>query len=146
MKFHKEDKKYFEDVVFLVEADSYSSLALWESHSTEYLTLPFAAKENEEQVKLRVNWEQVYRGHCLTLGYIDKRPTTVDISYAIINGKKIMFYYGASQLVDHEMIKEWLHHFSLKTIRWDGGTRWAHCDAMNFHLCLDAIEELSKGK
>ena len=28
-------------------------------------------------------------------------------------------------------------------IKWDKGRRFARCDAMNFHLCLDAIRELA---
>ena len=55
-----------------------------------------------------------------------------------------MFYYGCSQVVDHKMIDDWLRHFTLKTIRWDNGTRWAHCDACNFNACLDAIGVLNE--
>ena len=146
MKFHEEDKKYFKDVVFLVEATSHEDQFLWTEWSADYLTLPYAPKEEGKFARKRVDWQQVSLGHMLTIGEIDNRPICVSMSYAIINGRKIMFYEGCSQLVDHEMIREWLKHFTLNTIRWDGGTRWGHCDAMNFHHCLDAIKELNEGK
>jgi hypothetical protein len=145
MKFNKEDKKYFQDVVFLVEATSHEYHFLWQEFSTEYLTLPYAPVESEKFKRWRVKWVQVTMGHGVTIGELDKRPIVVDISYAFLNDKKVMFYNGCSQLVDHKMIEEWLKHFTLDTVRWDNNTRWAHCDAMNFHHCLDALDVPRKG-
>lgn len=146
MKFHNEDQKLFDDVVFLVEANSHEYHFLWTEWSTEYLTLPHAPKEDEKFARPRIDWKQVSRGHVITIGELDKRPVCVSIFYAFIDGRKVMFYYGCSQVVDHAMIDEWLRHFSLKTVRWDNGTRWGHCDSMNFHHCVDAVRELNKGK
>ena len=122
---NEEDKKLFEDVFFLVEATDAERFFLW--------------KENDESK--RVSWEDIMRGYSIQIGTLDKRPVMVTIFYAMLNGKKIMFYEGTSQVVDHKMIELWIQHFSLNNIRWDNGTRWAHCNAMNFHHCLEAIKE-----
>lgn len=137
--FNKEDKEFFENVVFLVEATSYEYHSLWADYSTEYLTLPYAPKEDERLRNRRVDWKQESAGWTISLGVIDKRPICVSINYAILNGKRVMFYYGCSQLVDHQIIENWLKHFT-SNIKWDNGVRWAHCDAFNFHHCLEAIK------
>lgn len=131
--FNKADKDLFKDVVFLVEATHHEQHKFWVDH--HYKPRP------ESPV---VRWEQEGMGHTITIGELDKRPVCVSIFYAKINDKRVLFYEGTSQVVDHNMIEEWLHHFTLKTIRWDNGQRWAHCDSSNFHLCLDAIGALDE--
>lgn len=42
------------------------------------------------------------------------------------------------------MIEDWLKYFTLNSVRWDNGNRWAHCDSNNFHHCLDAIDVLDE--
>lgn len=127
--FNEEDKKLFKDVVFLVEATYNEQHQFWENYH-------YKPKYEGLAVK---NWEQEGMGRVVTIGEIDKRPVSISIFWAKLNGKRVMFYEGCSQVVDYKMIEDWLHHFTLETIRWDNGHRWAHCDSSNFHHCLDAI-------
>lgn len=69
-------------------------------------------------------------GHWLQIGTVDERPICVSIFYAVLNGKKVMFYEGISQLVDHEMIETWRN-------RYEGEA--GHCNAANFHHCMEAV-------
>ncbi len=128
-KYNSEDAELFKDVVFLVEATAYERHVLW----NDYYNKP------KYEIFVR-DWKQICMGRVVQIGTCNKRPVCVDISWAILDGKKVMFYYGISQVVDWEMIDKWMRHFS-KGIKWDNGTRWAHCDAMNFHHCLDRINE-----
>lgn len=131
---HPGDKDLFKDVEFLVAANSNERHNLWEMYYY-YLNL------DKPPIK---TWEQELAGESIQIGTIDKRPIVVATFCAKLNGHRIMFYYGCSQLVDHKMIDEWLQYWTLKTIRWDNNMRWAHCDAMNFHSCLDAIGVLKE--
>ena len=128
-KYNPKHAELFKDVMFLVEADSYASHNLWVYYFYEPRKGVIPAKI----------WEQVSLGHMITIGTMYKRPICISIFYSIIDGKRVMFYEGCSQLVDHLMIENWLKHFTLNSIRWDNGTRWGHCDADNFHHCLNAI-------
>ena len=51
--------------------------------------------------------------------------------------KDVVFVVEAT---DYEMVEKWIKHFSLH-IRYDSNTRWAQCDAENFHNCIDSIRE-----
>jgi len=107
------------DVVFIVEANDHEYHALW-------------AEWNR-----RVAWEQVNDGYFLTVGTIKRRPISVSIRYAIINGSKVAFYYGCSQLVDHKMIDDVMRSAFTKTH--DNGSRWSHVNGMNFHNCINSL-------
>jgi hypothetical protein len=128
-----QDEKLFEDVVFLVEANSYESHSLWER---------FHYKPHEGYPHIK-DWKDVSLGHMICIGEIKKRPICVTVHYAIINGKKICFYDGVSALVDNTMINEWLDYWFFDRIKWEMG-RKPICDAMNFHNCLQAIGALDK--
>ena len=117
---NEEDKHLFKDVVFLVEATSNEQFLLWEKHNKSYV------------------WQQITTGQFVTIGTLDNRPINVDISYAIICGKKISFYEGISQLVDHKMIEDWLRYHTSHIIY---GGRWARCNATNFHNCLRVLRD-----
>ncbi len=102
---------------------------LWKAHHHE-------PRRDEISVP---DWKEVSMGKGIQIGEVDHRPVCVDIRYAFINGKKVMFYDGCSQIVDYQMVEDWLRGYTLNTIRWDGGHRWAHCNSTNFHHCLDAV-------
>lgn len=108
----------FADIVFFIEANDFERSQLWLQYNKD------------------VQWKPD-SGLICTIGHINQRPICVSVTFDILNGKRVMFYYGCSQLVDHEMIDEWLDH-NVKA-KWDNMTRRAHCDAMNFHHCLQAI-------
>lgn len=127
--FRDSDKDLFKDVVFLVEATHHEQHMFW---------VEFFYEPRKDRVRV-ATWEQVSMGRWLTIGEVDGRPVAVSINYAILNGKKIMFYEGTSKLVDHQMIEEWIQHYALDAIRYDKGSRWAQCNSMNFHHCLDVV-------
>lgn len=127
--YNKEDENLFKDVVFLVECTYQEMHSFWEKHHYRiHPDIPYVKE-----------WESEGIGHTITIGEVDKRPINISIFYAKLNKKRVLFYEGISQLVDHKMIEEWIKHFTLQTIRWDNDVRWAHCDSTNFHHCLDAI-------
>lgn len=98
-------------------------------------------KVNESR-KYRVKWEDEGRGVMIHVGAFDKRPVYVEFSFAYIKGKKVAFYNGCSELVDHKMINDWLiKNFQLTN---DGYTRWNRVDAINFHNCINALDRLDK--
>jgi hypothetical protein len=125
-------KDDFSGTFFLIEANSYEMQSLWAEYSNESLRL---GKWN------RYNWHQISMGKTYQLGTLDGRPINVAVFWAIINERKVAFYYGCSQLVDHALIEKWWR--SLKIPKWDRGTRLAHCDASNFHHCINAIDDLN---
>lgn len=128
--FSKEDKALFKDVEFLVEATYNEQHHFW---------VDYHYKPRTDSVEVK-SWECEGRGHMIEIGELDKRPICVSIFYGKLNGKRVMFYEGCSQVVDHKMIEDWLQHYTLKTIRWDNGHRWAHCDSSNFHHCLEHVK------
>lgn len=121
LPFRDEDSEYFKDVVYLVEANSYEKLMLW----GEYYDSPTA-----ERAHCFTTWEQESSGWGITVGFIEDMPVCVSISYAKLNGKRVMFYTDTSTVVDHRMIEKWLRHF----------TQAPECNAMNFHHCLHHIQ------
>jgi hypothetical protein len=166
------DHPELKDVVFLVEATSTEKHNLWEQWSLDYqktfATQPISVGERnidrirsldplldilltavdmqkkkiEEKHKHRVKWEQISTGFVTQIGKIGSRPITVEFSFAMINGKKVAFYNGCSQVVDHEMIHDWLiKHFQLTH---DNYTQWNHTDADNFHNCVNSLDNLDK--
>lgn len=132
-KYNDNDAALFEDVVFIVQATHNEMMSFWRDYYYE-----------PQKGYPKVSWKEISVGHGVQVGQVDKRPVVISINYAIINGQRVMFYCDTSQIVDHEMISEWLKLYSLDTILWDNGTRWAHCNSSNFHLCLNAIEEKNK--
>ncbi len=125
-----DDSDVFKDVTYIVEANTFEQLELW------------SAWHDKPRYGISVNWEQVYRGVGVTIGTVDKRPVAVSVTYALIEGQRVMFYYGCSQLVDHQMIDDWVTHYA-GSIR-DPDGRWSHCDAQNFSHCVHSVKDKSK--
>src|SRR5574337_459163 len=122
----EEDAELFKDVVFLVEATYNEMYSLW---------LDYYYQPRSKNIPVVKEWEQETIGRIVTIGKLDKRPINVQVWWAKLNGKRVLFYEACSQLVDYKLVEEWLKHFTLDKIRWDNDARWAHCDATNFHLC-----------
>ncbi len=135
MEYDETHRTLFDNVAFLVEATDTEYLSLWYNHSSESKhSIPGSSP---------LVWVQEPMGHAIQIGMVASRPTVVSIRYALIERQRVLFYYGCSQLVDHEMIDQWLRHFTEKTIRYDG-SRWAHCDAANFHNCVHFLRSKEK--
>lgn len=134
MKFNKNDAELFKEVAFLVEASHQEYMSFWADFSHQSDHPRFKDKT--------VKWEQESLGKTREIGKINERPIVVSILYARLDGRRVAFYEGCSQLVDHAMIRKWLEHFTEMTIRHEG--LWAQCNASNFHHCLHAIEAFKK--
>lgn len=107
--------KRFAETVYLVEATDYEQLALW--------------KEWHQFVP---SWVEDSSGYGLEVGRRAGLPVVVSVTWAIINGKRVCFYEAVSQMVDHGMVEKWRHEEFPKL-------RGAHCNAMNFAHCLEAL-------
>lgn len=116
------------DVVFVVEASSFEQRALW-NHNTFY---------DKESGK---TWENDLGGQMVTIGHVADRPICVSLSFAKINGRKVLFTEITSELADYKLLDRWLEVNCSPT--WDSGARKARCDAGNFHHCLQAIRDLN---
>lgn len=131
--FLKKDEDLFKDVVFIVECTFNEQMNFW---------LDYYDKPRHERCKVKT-WKEELRGQMVQIGELDNRPINICIWWAELDGYRVMFYDAVSQVVDYALIDEWILHFS-KNIKWSNGTRWAHCDSSNFHLCLQALEELKE--
>lgn len=124
MKF--EDLK---DTFFAVEATSFEKQLLWERW--------------HESIPM----EQDGSGFGRQVGEIGGMPTMVMLYRFNIWGKWVVFYEGTSQVVDHRLVEGWIKKNVLAhTPGWDGRARGCHCDAQNFHLCVEALEEATGQK
>lgn len=114
---------------YLVEADSYSLHSLWKEYSDEYTGANY-------------KWQQDCAGMWEIIGHLDKMPVTVSVSWYLIEGIRIAFYEGVSQVVDYRMVEKWLKkNFKqpyAKNNKYYSGIR--HSNAMNFQHCLDYIK------
>lgn len=118
--------------LFVVEATSFETQCLWAENAKDSSCRRFTPRQ----------WEQVNPGWLVTVGELDSRPICVSMSWSRIDGHLVMFWEATSQVVDTVQIEKWLsQHFAGK---WDNGTRQATTNAMNFHHCLNAIDDANK--
>lgn len=112
---------------FVVEASSYEKQSLWERW----------AKQSASPTKSLLDWLDCGRGWLIQIGELDKRPVNLSIFGATLNGHHVLFYEAVSQVIDYAQVDQWFKEHCWP--RWDSGTRRAHCDAMNFHHCVEAV-------
>jgi hypothetical protein len=110
--------EFFEGVVGVVEATSFEKYALWAF--------------NKELREYSLPWQDNNSGYGITVGHIGKRPICISVLTAVIDGQKILFYSGMSELVHHPMIRNWMKNNMPKSAFTAGG-RLNHSDAVNFH-------------
>lgn len=128
-------EKLLKKTIFIVEANSFEHLSLWQQHSTQ------SPNQASFGYGKPLVWEQM-NGWWIQIGKIAQRPICINLQFDKLDGCIICFYDSTSQLVDHAMIDKWLDkHFKGE---YDNGTRRAQCDAMNFGHCLSAIREHKK--
>lgn len=101
LPYREEHKELFKDVVYLVEASFNEIHLFWEK---------FHYKPMFPDFKIE-SWESESMSKIITIGHVDNRPIAVDISWAKLEGYRVMFYEASSQLADYAMIEEWLSHF-----------------------------------
>lgn len=111
--------------VGVVEANSFERLSLWQKKSPR-----------SETSRNPVNtWQDLGSGCMFHVGDCDGRPVNVEISFACINGKWVMFYWPCSQVVDFNLVEEWLEKYMSHARK---------SDAMNFHNIIFHINDLNK--
>lgn len=115
--------------VFVVEASSFEKQSLWERW----------AQQSPNPVKKLIDWQDCGRGWLIQIGQLDDRPVNLSIFGATLNGQHVLFYEAVSQVVDWTQVEKWFKEHCWP--KWDNGTRRAHCDAMNFHHCIEAVTE-----
>lgn len=102
---------------FVVEADSYARVHLNRRWSPN------------------VNWEFDPRCYTVEIGSFAGNPIAINMQFAKINGKRIMFYSPCSAVVNYDMIDKWLLA-NCNPTRF-GGLERAHVNAENFHRVID---------
>lgn len=95
-------------VVACVEATDFEQLCLWQE---------WTSRHNPK------GWTQE-TGAWVQVGTLNDNPVTVMLSYAMLNGTRVVFWDAVSQVVDFDMVKSWLHSEFPNAV---------FVDAMNFH-------------
>jgi hypothetical protein len=110
-------KDFLKEVVGVVEATSYETSCLWrEWHQEE-----------------KKSWVQGMGGYLPTIGLLGDRPVVLSLLINTVDGHPILFMEPTSQVVDHEMIEEWLKLHLPATALKDEGKFVNKVDAQNFH-------------
>ena len=112
--------EYVHGVVGMVDANSFETLSLWQQNQI---------RDNQR------TWEESRNGYLVTVGQMDDRPICLSVSYATIDGHKILFIDACSEVVDYAMIEEWLKKYLPETAWTErfGGKYINRTNAMNFH-------------
>lgn len=131
--------KTLNKVVYIVEATSAEQSFLWNQFAKEgeqFWTSKFS--------RSRVDWQQDNCGWLPTIGTFVRRPVTLQLTFATINGHNVLFYYSPSQMVDHVLINRWLRQQMPQIFTESDGGRKRATDADNFHLCVHYIDRLNE--
>lgn len=82
-----------------------------------------------------LKFEQDIQGTIIDIGYVARRPITIEMYWFIIEGHRVAFINGCSMLVDYAMIDDWVK----RTFIAAGGLEKNRCDADNFMLCVETV-------
>lgn len=106
----------FEKTTYIVEADSFAQLKLW------------------EEFNQRVVWKQDCKGLYQQVGSFDDMPVNISCNWNILDGYHILFWEAISQVVDYRMVD--------KFFDWVFGENFQNkTNAMNFAHVLQFIEK-----
>ena len=126
-----EFRQRLKDTKFVVEANGFETLALWEKHSSQ------SDFKSPTYNIPKFHIEQVNPGWALTIGELAYKPVVMSVSWWKIDGVLIMFYDMVSRMVDYQMKDDWL---SKNCDPKDLDGRPANCNAMNFHNVIHYIQ------
>jgi hypothetical protein len=124
---NEEFKQRLSEVKFVVEATGFEKLVLWQQHADD---------SSLSKGGPLVRWEHDPFGMMVEIGILANMPLCLNLSFAVLNGKRIMFWDAVSVVTHYDMALQWLNENC--PVYYDGG-RKARCDAMNFHLCLHHV-------
>lgn len=126
---------------FAVEADSFAQQALWSDYSKGAARMTICRRV-EERLDRRVDWEQVGDGWLPRVGDLAGMPVCISLSWALIEGRLVLFHHATSQVVDHRMIDAWMRQQMPQL--WPADQRSRTTDATNFYNIVHAIRDLNK--
>lgn len=112
--------EYLKGVIGVVDANSFENMSLWQQNQI---------RDNQR------TWEESRSGYLVTVGQMGDRPVCLSISYATIDGHKILFIDACSEVVDYAMVEEWLKKYLPETAWTErfSGKYINRTNAMNFH-------------
>ena len=87
----------------IIEATSEEVFGLWSryAHDSGYV--------HKDHPTSKRQWHEQGCGFWREIGKVADRPICVTVIFAIIDGRRIAFVAGCSQLVDHKMVREWIN-------------------------------------
>lgn len=116
------------ETVYVVEATSYEQQALWLEYSNEARAEGWGSPGTR-----RVTWGQDPSGWSHVVGELAGLPVNVSFRWALICGRRVLFWYACSRVVDSEMCETWLMTHVPAYLD-------HHTDAQNFVHCLSHVE------
>lgn len=93
--YNPKHQELFNDVVFIIEATDNEQHTFWRDY--------FYEPRKDFTI---IKWEEEFTGKLIQIGELDNRPINIAISYAKLNGKRVIFYDAVSQVVDHQMVDD----------------------------------------
>lgn len=131
--FNPAHEAVFKDVVYIVESTYNERHLFWEK---------FHYKPFYDDFKIN-SWEQEMSGIGITIGHVDGRPVVIDITWAKLEGYRVLFYDAMSQLADWKMIEDWFSHWRKDRphIQSTDSTNVGHC----IRYCIDKAKEKKNG-
>lgn len=93
--------EYLNGVEGLVEANSYEKHCLWLHYAKD-------ADKYGGFGETRFDWQERTAGYGFTVGTVADKPVHLSLMVNTVNGKRLLFWYATSQMVDHQMIDDWL--------------------------------------
>lgn len=124
--------------VYLCDADRYSQSMLWREYSKE------AEHLGDMGTRLKVDFTFSSGGCSEVIGSLDKRPLTIEISMALIEGRVVCFIDSGAQLVDWKRIEEWLLEHAPHLLPKEGFH--LRTDATNFVHAIHHIFDLNRAE
>lgn len=79
----------------------------------------------------KFSWDERSSGMWFNIGSVDNRPICISLRTSTVEGAKILFYEGTSELVDYRMLRDFIEHIVPDTARESDG-HLNHSDAGNF--------------
>ena len=103
---------------FVIEANSFEHLRLWERLHNTY------------------EWNDDGLGYLETVGTLDDMPVCISLRWSTVNGMRMLFWHPTSTVVDHRLIDKFFEEKC--NPKYDNGSRRANTDSMNFHHAIHA--------
>lgn len=101
---------------FCVEATGFEQLTLWKAHA---LGSPYRSPDGAIGTRLkstmtegegspRYTWEQESPGTGQLVGTFHRHHVTISIAWVRLDGRRVMFWEGASQVTHSGMLEDWI--------------------------------------